>query len=130
MLCVALSGGNGTGDISKFLPKIGGLRILDTGRSWIKLAAEVNFTNPTNYSASVPYFDLKLLNNGTELGHAYAQNANVVPGSNTNVSIVAFWEPHGKAALAHGREVLSQYVSGRSLKYVTFPVLILLKDTT
>ena len=87
--------------------------------SWIKLAADVNFTNPTNYSATVPYFDLKLLNNGTELGHAFVRNATITPGNNTNVSIVAFWQPYGEAALLQGKDVLSQYVSGKSSKLMS-----------
>ena len=103
------SGKNATG----FLPKIGNLRLLDTAKSSIKLAADVNFTNPTDYSATVPYFNIKLLNNGTELGYAYARNITVKPGVNKMIPIEAVWEPVGKRGAIQGREVLSQYVSGR-----------------
>ena len=109
-----MSTGNGGKNLTRFLPKIGDLAILDTGKDWIKLAADVNFTNPTDYSASVPYFNIKLLNNGTELGNAYVKNATISPGENHQVPIEAIWKPHGELALFQGKEVLSQYVSGQS----------------
>ena len=102
------SGSNVTG----LMPKIGDLSIIDTAKSWIKLGAQVNFTNPTEYTATVPYFNIKLLNNRTELGYAFAKNITVGPGNNTDVPIEAVWEPKGAIGATQGREVLSQYVSG------------------
>lgn len=81
----------------------------------------MNFTNPSKYSAHVPYANIKLLNNGTELGYAYVEDIDVVPGNNTNVPIKAVWDPLGKKGAAQGREVLSQYISG---KHQAIPCLL------
>ena len=97
--------------------QVGNLRILDTTADTLSLYALVNFTNPTNYSAHVPYVDIHILNNGTKLGHAFAKDVDVVPGNNTNVIIQAVWEPlaSGDQGKAQGRELLSQYISGKSI---------------
>ncbi|KAI9664770.1 MAG: hypothetical protein M1821_006218 [Bathelium mastoideum] len=94
--------------------KIGNLNIMDTTPETLSLVALVNFTNPTNYSAHVPYVDIHILNNGTKLGHAFARDVDVVPGKNINVVIQAVWEPQasGDKGKAQGKELLSQYISG------------------
>ena len=107
----ALSG-NG---ISSFAPKVGDLRILDTTRTTFLIEAKVNMTNPTNYSATVPYVNINMLSNGTVLGYAVARNVKVVPGQNNNILVLATWEParfEGQKGLDVGRELLSQYISG------------------
>lgn len=71
--------------------------------------------NPTNYSATVPYIDIKILVNGTEMGHATAHNVSLVPGPNTNINVTAVWQPSaatGEQGRLVGRELLSQYISG------------------
>ncbi|KAL9068364.1 MAG: hypothetical protein Q9157_006527 [Trypethelium eluteriae] len=95
--------------------QVGNLSIMDTTADTLTLAALVNFTNPTNYSAHVPYVDIHINNNGTKLGHAFAKDVDVVPGRNRNVVIQAKWEPSvsGDAGKAQGRELLSQYISGK-----------------
>ena len=95
--------------------QIGNLRILRTTTEAISLSALVNFTNPTNYSAHVPYVDIHILNNGTKLGHAFAKDVDVGPGMNRDVVIQAVWEPvaSGSDGKAQGRELLSQYISGK-----------------
>lgn len=96
-------------------PTIGGLRILDTNATSVTLAALVNITNPTEYSAKVPYFDIDIAYNGTDLGHATVKDVHVKEGRNFNIPITAVWNPtamsgtHGRKI---GRELLSQYVSG------------------
>lgn len=75
----------------------------------------MNFTNPTEYSAKVPFVDVLILVNGTTLGHATARNIVVVPGVNIKIPIRAVWQPYkssGIDGVAMGRELLSQYVSG------------------
>lgn len=96
-------------------PKFGNLKILDTGASSIKFQAEVNFTNPTNYSATVPYANINILTNGTALGQVTAENLTVVPGNNTGVLVEAVWDPlkmSGEKGRIVGRDLLSQYLSG------------------
>ena len=104
----AISGGNLTG----FSPQVGSLEILETTHSTILLQAKVNITNPTEYSATVPYVNIQMLNNGSVLGNATAENVSVVPGPNNDIVVKALWKPEGKKGVKVGRELLSQYVSG------------------
>ena len=95
--------------------KVGNLSIVDTSPTSITLQAHVNLTNPTNYSATVPYFNLNILVNGTKLGQATAKDIEVHPGNNTNILISAVWDPStngGEKGKEVGKELLSQYVSG------------------
>ncbi|KAJ4365270.1 hypothetical protein N0V83_008889 [Neocucurbitaria cava] len=95
--------------------KIGNLSIVDTSPTSITLHANVNLTNPTNYSATVPYFNINILVNGTKLGQATAKDVEVHPGNNTNILITAVWDPFtnsGAKGKEVGSELLSQYVSG------------------
>ena len=103
------------GDLAGFSPQIGSLRILDTTRSKLSLEAKINITNPTEYSAKVPYVNFKLLSNGTEIGRAAARNVSVEPGPNHNLVVEALWDPltpSGEQGVAQGKELLSQYISG------------------
>jgi len=111
MIAVSL----GDGGISNLKPKIGDLKIISTSKTALNLQARVNFTNPTEYSAEVPYINIHIINNGSVVGCATAQNISVYPGNNTNVLIQATWDPAtlgGKNATKTAREFLSQYISG------------------
>ncbi|KAL9125581.1 MAG: hypothetical protein Q9217_005231 [Psora testacea] len=99
-------------DVKAFAPEVGDLRILETAMSSVKLEARINITNPTEYSATVPYVNIKLLSNGTELGHVTAKNVAVGTGVNRNILVNALWDPPGEVGAAQGREFLSQYISG------------------
>ena len=96
------------------MPEVGSLEILETTSSSVFLQARINITNPTEYSAIVPYVNIQMLNNGSILGHATAENIAVVPGSNSGILVKALWNPDGKKGSVVGRELLSQYVSGMS----------------
>ena len=88
---------------------------MDTTKSTLLIKAKVNMTNPTNYSATVPYVNINILSNGTVLGHAIATNVAVVPGPNINIPVKALWDPlgpSGSQGVEIGRELLSQYISG------------------
>ncbi|KAH0265887.1 hypothetical protein KCU91_g11144, partial [Aureobasidium melanogenum] len=103
------------GGVGSFAPKIGNLQILDTGKTSLTLTALVNFTNPTEYSATVPFVDINILTNDTLLGHATAKDVHVVPGNNTNILVTAVWDPRtlgGEQGHRVGVEFLSQYISG------------------
>lgn len=94
---------------------MGSLRILETTKSTLKIQAKINVTNPTEYSAAVPYVNIKLLSNGTEIGHATARNVRITPGLNHNLLVESIWDPEGPSGergAAQGRELLSQYISG------------------
>lgn len=75
----------------------------------------VNITNPTPYSATIPYVDIHILKNGSLLGHATVRDLNIVSGRNDRLHVVAVYDPltsGGRKALAVGRDLISQYISG------------------
>lgn len=88
---------------------------METTQSTLLLEAKINITNPTEYSATVPYVNVNLLSNGSILGHATARDVSVVPGPNHNIVVQALWDPvtrGGQDGADVGRELLSQYISG------------------
>ncbi|KAL8682792.1 MAG: hypothetical protein Q9186_001214 [Xanthomendoza sp. 1 TL-2023] len=105
-----ISEGNAT-----FSPKVGALEILETSKTALTIAAKVNVTNPTEYSATVPFIDINIFVNDTLLGHATARDVSIVPGPNHDLGVIAVWDPLGKSGKEGaymGRELLSQYISG------------------
>lgn len=92
-----------TGDFK--MPEIKGMEIVDTSETSLTLQARVNVTNPTEYSASVPYCNVSIWANQTQVGYAWA-SADIVPGPN-DVVVRASWTVGDV-----GREWLSQYISG------------------
>ncbi|KAF4637341.1 hypothetical protein G7Y89_g752 [Cudoniella acicularis] len=96
-------------------PKVGGLRVLSTSKTSLNFEAQVNFTNPTDYTAQIPFINIHVLQNGSVIGDATIQNITVEKGNNTNVLVQATWDPTkfgGKKGQKIGRELLSQYISG------------------
>ena len=120
MIALSVQGADGSilaisgGSLEGFKPKVGSLQILETTKSSLTIEAKVNVTNPTDYSATVPYVNICLLSNGSRLGYATAENISVVPGQNDNMLVKALWEPHGKHGRTVARELLSQYISGNN----------------
>jgi len=107
-------GGSGAG-LGSLRPKIGSLEIVDSTKDSLTINALANFSNPTEYSATVSYADIHILVNGSLLGHATARNISVAPGKNTNIPVTAVWQPMelgGDRARQVGVELLSQYLSG------------------
>lgn len=81
------------------------------------MQALVNITNPTQYTAIIPYLNIHILEHGQVLGEAIAKNLDLKLGNNTNVHVRATWDPAsfgGQRALEVGRELLSDYVSGKN----------------
>lgn len=88
---------------------------MSTSKTSINLEARVNFTNPTEYTAHVPYINIHILNNDSIIGDATATNVDVIQGNNTNILVQATWDPTtfgGEKGAKIGRELLSQYISG------------------
>ncbi|KAI1510635.1 hypothetical protein A1F97_09756 [Pyrenophora tritici-repentis] len=95
--------------------KVGNLAIVDTSPTSLTINAMVNFTNPTNYSATIPYFNINVLANGSHIGSATIENMEVLPGNNTNKLASLLWDPYtfgGDKGKKIGAELLSQYISG------------------
>ena len=112
-------------------PQVGAVEITDTSPTSISLRASVNITNPTPYSAHIPFISIYIENNGTTLGEARAENIHVKPGNNTNLAVSATWNPSmgGERGIQRGRDLLSEYLSGYNTTVTvrthrgTFPAL-------
>ncbi|KAH7040451.1 uncharacterized protein B0I36DRAFT_233805 [Microdochium trichocladiopsis] len=102
------------GSFSDIAPQLGTMRVIDSTRNSITLEATISATNPTPYTAQVPYLNIYLMHNDTILGDATVQHLNVVQGLNRNLVVRATWRPaeggpHGRDV---GRNLISQYLSG------------------
>lgn len=103
------------GAISDIDPRVDSVRVLHSTSSTLLLHATVNFTNPTEYSANIPFVDTLLLYNGTAVAHLTARDLSVVPGVNAGVHIEALWDPlgcSGETGVTAGRDLISRYISG------------------
>lgn len=108
---IAISGGG----FKSLAPQVGDMKIIETSAGSMTLSAAVNMTNPTDYSVTVPFTEVIIAANGTNLGRAQIKNASIVPGNNTNILMEAIWEPFhasGAKGVAVGRELLGHYISG------------------
>jgi hypothetical protein len=90
------------------------MTILETTASSIELEALVNITNPTPYSAYIPYIGVHILTNNTLVGEVTAKHMNITPGKNTNLIVKALWKPawSGDIGVERGRDLISGYLSG------------------
>lgn len=92
------------------------LELDNTTESSLLVSARMNFTNPSNYSATIPFVDALMLYNDTAIAHIIARNLSVHPGNNTNKSIEFFWSPSaisGAEGVEAGRALFSTYISGK-----------------
>ncbi|KAI0804964.1 hypothetical protein GGR55DRAFT_309027 [Xylaria sp. FL0064] len=101
------------GAIGAISPKIGSLRVVDSSPDSLTLQALVNVTNPTPYTAYVPFANIHLVANNTVLGDGTVRNLDIRAGNNTNLLVTASWNPakqgpHGRKI---GRDLISQYLS-------------------
>lgn len=81
----------------------------------LSLQAKMSFSNPTEYSAHVPFANVNILKNGTVLGNATVRDLTVLRGPNEDISVAAVWDPtslNGDKGWQVGKELLSQYISG------------------
>lgn len=103
------------GGFSELKPQIGSLEIVETTESSVTIQAKVNITNPTEYSAYIPYININILNNDTILGNLIAKELEIIAGNNTDLVTTAIWNPSvasGHHGTEVGRNLISQYVSG------------------
>ncbi|EAS33059.3 uncharacterized protein CIMG_04083 [Coccidioides immitis RS] len=104
-----------TGGLGNVNPKIDSIKISHTTESTISLQAVVNFTNPTNYSADIPFIDMKLAYNGSSVAHIMGENLSIFPGHNSFVKVQGLWNPadgNGQQGVISGRDLISRYISG------------------
>ncbi|KAL4906458.1 hypothetical protein BDW74DRAFT_132734 [Aspergillus multicolor] len=96
-------------------PQVQSIELGATTESSLLVNTMVNFTNPTEYSASVPFLDLLLVYNGTSVAHITAKDVTIVPGTNVGVNVNLQWNPldlGGPPAVLAGQELISRFVSG------------------
>lgn len=93
------------------------MRILNTSETGLLMQASVNFTNPTPYTASVPYISAHLYKDGHMIGEVIARDVALELGNNTNMIARATWDPFtfgGQDSQEASRRLLSDYVSGKN----------------
>ncbi|KFZ08018.1 hypothetical protein V502_09605 [Pseudogymnoascus sp. VKM F-4520 (FW-2644)] len=121
----APANGGLNGALGGINPQVFDLKILDTGKTSLTLEGKVNFTNPTNYTATIPSFSIHILSNDSIIGLASVSNAEVTLGNNTNLVVRVLWDPAtlGDAnSSVNARNLISQYISGwnTTLTFQTF----------
>ncbi|KAJ0420724.1 hypothetical protein BJY00DRAFT_119707 [Aspergillus carlsbadensis] len=98
-------------------PHLESLALGGTTESSLIVKTAVNFTNPTQYSISLPFVDLLLVYNSTKIAHMTTKDVRIVPGANSAVPIDLRWSPldlDGPSAVLAGQDLISQYVSGHN----------------
>ncbi|KAK0386556.1 hypothetical protein NLU13_6391 [Sarocladium strictum] len=106
---------------TNFLPQVSDLRITNTTTTGMQLQALLNCTNPTPYTAWVPYVNVHIYANESMIGDAVAQDVNVTIGNNSNILVTATWDPvlfGGDASRDASRKLLSEYLSGKNTTIV------------
>ena len=119
LLLTLFSAPNTGGGIAGIKPEIESLKIIRTTKSSVLIRTNVSFTNPTNYSAHIPYVNVKLVHNSTEVAQLIARDLSVSPGRNSAIIVDGLWNPFdisGEKGVVAGRQLLSQYVSGMLTK--------------
>ncbi|KAF9693500.1 hypothetical protein EKO04_008295 [Ascochyta lentis] len=109
------NGTDGKTPMERLNLKVGDMAIVDTSPTSITLQMKSNFTNPTNYTATIPYFNINVLVNGTLIGSATVENSTVHPGNNSGTVVTVLWDPYTYGGIKGkdvGREWLSQFISG------------------
>lgn len=115
MTLTLLSALVGDGFLKGFDPAIGALEIKDTTPTALRIDALLNVTNPTKYSADVPYVNINLLYNGTIIANVSLEDTHIVPERNTKLPFTVLWDPvelSGEEGAEKGRELLSRHISG------------------
>ncbi|OLN92073.1 hypothetical protein CCHL11_01544 [Colletotrichum chlorophyti] len=102
---------------SSIRPQVGDVKILSTSSSSMTIEALVNMTNPTPYTAVIPYVNIHIVRDGFVLGSATVENMNVVRGNNTNLLVTANWSPtaYGEGGRRVASDLISEYLSGRNV---------------
>jgi hypothetical protein len=90
------------------------VRVLSTSPTSISIEGRLSATNPTPYTANVPYISVHIVKNGSIIGEVSTENIEVKSGLNENIRVRATWKSarSGSEAGQIGRELISQYISG------------------
>lgn len=83
----------------------------------LDILAEVSFTNPTPYTASIPYLNVHVVSHGHVIGQATIKELHMNLGNVTNATVIASWDPvgfGGEASHKEARKLLSEYLSAKN----------------
>lgn len=99
--------------------------MVDSSLDSITLQALVNVTNPTPYTANIPFVNVHIAANGSILGDGTIKNVDIQTGINTNLLITATWNPseRGPKSRNIGKDLVSQYLSGFNTSITVKPHL-------
>ncbi|KYK55733.1 hypothetical protein DCS_07697 [Drechmeria coniospora] len=103
--------------IGALQPQIRDVRIVNTSHTGVLLQAAVRVTNPTPYSATVPYVSLHIMKDGLLIGEAIAKDIHLRLGDSSDIKISLTWDPltfGGETARRVSRRLLSEYLSGKN----------------
>ncbi|KAL4755225.1 hypothetical protein BDW72DRAFT_164402 [Aspergillus terricola var. indicus] len=103
------------GGLHGIAPQVEAFELGSTTESSLLVETVMNFTNPTQYSASVPLLDLLLVYNDTKVAHLTTRDVTIVPGTNSGVNVDLQWSPldlGGPPAVLAGQDLISRFVSG------------------
>ncbi|KAJ5232458.1 hypothetical protein N7468_005414 [Penicillium chermesinum] len=107
---------NNTLDLINLIdPNIVSIHIDETTESSLQVSAVMNFTNPTEYTAEIPFVDFLMLYNSTPVAHVVARNFSLGLGSNSDAVLQITWGPleiGGPNGTKAGRSLISSYISG------------------
>ncbi|KAF7114325.1 hypothetical protein CNMCM5793_008277 [Aspergillus hiratsukae] len=106
-----------SGSFDKLMPRLESVEVGSTTYSSMLVKTRVNVTNPTQYSASVPYADFMMMYNGTKVAHITALDIALAWKADATVHVDVMWEPSeaGQDGVEAGREFLSKCVSGSNI---------------
>lgn len=98
-------------------PRVNEITVGSTTPQSVTLRANISVENPTPWAASIPYMNVHIAHKGFILGNASVFDAHILPGNNTLI-VEAVWDPRaygGRKAEKIGTQLLSEYISGKSL---------------
>lgn len=98
-------------------PQVGEVHILNTSTVGLRLQGLVNVTNPTPYTATIPYINIHILEKENLIGEAIVKDMQFRKGNNTDILAEATWDPTsfgGKEGRVAAQRLLSEYLSGKN----------------
>ncbi|UKZ80494.1 hypothetical protein TrVFT333_008255 [Trichoderma virens FT-333] len=103
--------------LTEIEPRVSNLVILNTTKHAVHMQASVNITNPTPYTASIPFANVHVYHEGLLIGEVVANHLDVQLGNNSNLAVFATWDPvslGGEKSHKAAAQLLSDYLSGKN----------------
>ncbi|KAL7923011.1 hypothetical protein ACQKWADRAFT_290963 [Trichoderma austrokoningii] len=103
--------------LAKLDPRVFNLVIINTTKHSVHMQASVNLTNPTPYTAFIPFATVHVYSKELIIGEVMVNNLDVQLGNNTNLAVSATWDPvslGGEESHKAAAKLLSDYLSGQN----------------